>query len=52
MIFWQLSKVSWQYQLLRSNKVKKIVVTSYEEDRTPTEGFNLTQEYQAMMEKN
>ncbi len=33
-----------QYQLLRANKVKKIVATSYEDDRTPTEGFNLTQE--------
>jgi YD repeat-containing protein len=33
-----------QYQLLRANKVKKIVATSYEEDRTPTDGFKLTQE--------
>ncbi len=33
-----------QYQLLRTHKVKKIVAISYEEDRTPTEGFKLTQE--------
>ena len=33
-----------QYQLLRANKVKKIVATSYEDDRTPTEGFKLIQE--------
>lgn len=33
-----------QYQLLRSNKVKKMQATSYEEDRTPTEGFKLEQE--------
>lgn len=36
-----------QYQLLRSNKVKKISATSYEDDRTPTEGFKLTQELSA-----
>lgn len=33
-----------QYQLLRANKVKKISAISYEEDRTPTEGFKLIQE--------
>ena len=33
-----------QYQLLRTNKVKRIVAISFEEDRTPTEGFKLTQE--------
>jgi antitoxin component YwqK of YwqJK toxin-antitoxin module len=33
-----------QYQLLRTNKVKKIAAISYEDDRTPTEGFKLTQE--------
>jgi antitoxin component YwqK of YwqJK toxin-antitoxin module len=33
-----------QYQLLRTNKVKKISAISYEDDRTPTEGFKLTQE--------
>jgi antitoxin component YwqK of YwqJK toxin-antitoxin module len=33
-----------QYQLLRTNKVKKMQAISYEEDRTPTEGFKLEQE--------
>jgi antitoxin component YwqK of YwqJK toxin-antitoxin module len=33
-----------QYQLLRTNKVKKMSATSYEDDKTPTEGFKLTQE--------
>jgi len=33
-----------QYQLLRTNKVKKITAISYEEDKTPTEGFKLEQE--------
>jgi hypothetical protein len=33
-----------QYQLLRTHKVKKMSATSFEEDRTPTEGFKLTQE--------
>ena len=33
-----------QYQLLRTNKVKRIVAISFEEDRTTTEGFKLTQE--------
>lgn len=33
-----------QYQLYRSSKVKKMQATSYEEDRTPTEGFKLEQE--------
>ena len=33
-----------QYQLLRTNKVKRISATSFEDDRTPTEGFKLTQE--------
>ena len=33
-----------QYQLYRANKVKKMQATSYEEDRTPTEGFKLEQE--------
>lgn len=33
-----------QYQLLRANKVKKIIATSYEEDQSPTEGFVLEQE--------
>lgn len=33
-----------QYQLLRSNKVKKITATSFEEDNTPSEGFLLEQE--------
>ena len=30
-----------QYQLYRSTKVKKMQAISYEEDRTPTEGFKL-----------
>lgn len=33
-----------QYQLLRTNKVKKMVATSFEEDHTVTEGFKLEQE--------
>jgi len=33
-----------QYQLLRSQKVKKIIATSFEEDGSPTEGFLLEQE--------
>jgi hypothetical protein len=33
-----------QYQLLRTNKVKKMVATSFEEDHTATEGFKLEQE--------
>ena len=33
-----------QYQLLRANKVKKIIATSYEEDNTPTVGFLLEQD--------
>ncbi len=33
-----------QYQLYRAAKVKKMKATSYEEDRTPTEGFKLEQE--------
>jgi hypothetical protein len=33
-----------QYQLLRATKVKKMQAISYEEDRTPTEGFKLEQE--------
>ena len=31
------------YQILRANKVKKIVATSFEQDNTPTEGFLLVQ---------
>lgn len=33
-----------QYQLLRSQKVKKIIATSFEEDGSATEGFLLEQE--------
>jgi hypothetical protein len=33
-----------QYQLLRTQKVRKMQAISYEEDRTPTEGFKLEQE--------
>lgn len=33
-----------QYQLLRTNKVKKMVATSFEEDHSITEGFKLEQE--------
>jgi len=33
-----------QYQLLRANKVKKMVATSFEEDHSATEGFKLEQE--------
>lgn len=33
-----------QYQIWRSNKVKKMSATSFEEDNTPTEGFKLIQE--------
>lgn len=33
-----------QYQLLRTNKVKKMVATSFEEDHSVTEGFKLEQE--------
>lgn len=33
-----------QYQLLRTNKVKKVVATSFEEDHSITEGFKLEQE--------
>jgi len=31
------------YQILRTNKVKKVVATSFEQDNTPTEGFLLSQ---------
>ncbi|MCX6336965.1 MAG: hypothetical protein NT153_06715 [Bacteroidetes bacterium] len=31
------------YQILRTNKVKKVVATSFEQDNTPTEGFSLEQ---------
>lgn len=31
------------YQTLRTNKVKKIIATSFEQDNTPTEGFSLEQ---------
>lgn len=33
-----------QYQLLRSNKVKKVIATSFEEDHSVTAGFLLEQE--------
>jgi antitoxin component YwqK of YwqJK toxin-antitoxin module len=31
------------YQILRTNKVKKVIATSFEQDNTPTEGFLLSQ---------